>query len=370
MDDGLGESNERVNVNQNTNQHAPPAKILSYQVADTALQKPSSLPYLAKLTAFLVVFLSVLFSLSTLISYAINKLIVTHTTTDYSYFSSFDNYLVISAIATLIVALPTSALLLFFVRRSEHSERWRNSQKWRRVVYTIAQVVLIVTVISTLIGTVYTVFSHSLNLDISSSYYGSVSTDSAKDSNVGNKITAAVISGLLAVIVFCLGIITLASEYAAKWRQMAWGVLVLFSLIAATVGVFSVVKVQEQIKKQTKEQTTSQSQYDSYSKDQTNGDSPSLNTPNGSTAKADLEGVRLDLNYYASYNNGKFPTKAQWDDSTWKKKYILIDETTVKKITYSPTGCEATGCTSYTLSIRDDNGSSVELKSDSSATSF
>lgn len=323
-------------------------------------RKESPLPYLAKLTAFVLVFLSVLYALSTLVTYLIEKLLVKQPANnyDYSYFSGIDNFLVISAIATLVVALPVSALLLVLVRRSENSESWRGSQKWRRIIYTVAQVVLILTVVSTVIGTVYSVFSYSLNLDAGSSYYGVNSTK--EDHFVGNKIAAAVISGVIAVVIFALGIMTLVGEYASKWRQLAWGILVLFSIAAAVVGTVSVIKVQEAIKKQ----NDSQSKYeDSFPG--SSSDSSASDPQNNSLAKSDLTAVQGDLTYYASTNGGKYPTKAQWDDGSLKPKYLLSSDTTLKKITYTPEGCDATGCKSYTISMKDEKGETITLNNTS-----
>lgn len=235
------------------------------------------------------------------------------------------------------------------------------SQKWRRIIYTVTLVVLIISIISTLIGTVYTVFSNSLNLEVSSSYYGP-SSDDNKNPNAGAKIGAAIISGLVAVVIFALGVMTFVSEYKAKWRHMAWGILALFTLTGAIVGVVSVIKVQEQIKEETKKQQDySQENYNNdYSADSSYNDSFS-----NSSAKYDLQAVKSDLTYYSGKNNGKYPTKAQWDDGSLKPTYLLSSNTTLKKITYSPTGCDASGCTAYSLSAKDDESGKTETLSNS-----
>ena len=328
-------------------------------------KKESVIPYLAKLTAFTVLFLSVLYALSSLVTYLVEKLLVKPQANsyDYSYFSGVDSFLVVSAFATLLVALPVSALLLFFVRRSENNESWRVSQKWRRIIYTITQIVLIITVVSTIIGTVYSVFSYSLNLDVGSSYYSGLSEDK-KPSDNSSKIAAAVISGFIAVIIFSLGIVTLVSEYGAKWRPLAWGILVLFSLSGAFVGVSSIGKVQEAIKEQTKKQSQYDNSY-SYSGNSSNDSDSDLVSPSDSSAKTTLDAVKGDLTYYANSNSGKYPTKAQWDDGSLKPKYLLSSDATLKKITYTPEGCTATGCSSYTISMKDENDKTITLNNTS-----
>ncbi len=339
----------------------PPSPVGVVETSFVEEEKTSSIPYLSKLTAFTILFLSVLYSLSSLITYLVEKLLVKPEANnyDYSYFSGVDSFLVISAISTLMIALPASALLLFLTRQSEKGESWRMSQKWRRIIYTVTLVILIISVISTLIGTVYTVFSNSLNLEVSSSYYGSGSSDD-KNPNAGAKIGAAIISGLVAVVIFVLGGMTFISEYKARWRHMVWGILALFTLTGAIVGVVSVLKVQEQIKEQNKKQQdySKENYNDDYSADSSYND----NYNNTSSAKSDLQSVKSDLIYYSGKNNGKYPTKAKWDDGSLKPIYLLSSDATLKKITYTPTGCDTNGCTAYSLSMKDeDSGETVTI---------
>lgn len=92
----------------------PPSPVGVVETAFVEEEKSSSIPYLSKLAAFTLLFLSVLYSLSSLITYLVEKLLVKpEATSDYSYFSGVDSFLVISAISTLMITLPASALLLF-----------------------------------------------------------------------------------------------------------------------------------------------------------------------------------------------------------------------------------------------------------------
>ncbi len=348
--------------------HSPPPHSLPISsppaVVESGYKQTSSespVPYLAKLVAFSLVFLSVLYALSTIIGHLVEKLLVKQSENnyDYSYFSGIDSFLVISAVATLIVALPASALLLFFLRRAENKQSWRLSQKWRRIIYTILQIILITTIISTLIGVVYNIFSHSLGLEIGSSYYGTGEDSKKEDPQTASKIAATIISGLVAIIIFALGIAMFIGEYAAKWRQVAWVVLALFALSGSIVSAVSITKVQEQIAKD-KKQNASPGYYNSYPEDPGTGETGSSNS---SVAQSDLESVRSDLNYYASSNAGKYPTKAQWDDGSLKPKYFLSSDETLKKVTYTPTctKMEPPTCFGYTISMKDKDGKTVTL---------
>lgn len=339
----------------------PPTPVESVFIKE---KSGSQVPYLAKLAAFSLLFLSVLYSLSSLVTYLVNKLMIKPETNNfnYSYFYGGDSFLVISAVSTLIVALPVAALLLFFVRRAENSESWRLVQKWRRIIYTVLQVVLIMSIISTLIGTIYSIFSLSLNLDVGSSYYG-ISGDSKKtDPQTSTKIAAAIITGFAAVLIYVLAALTLVGEYGQKWRQAAWGVMAVFAVTAGIIGTLSVVKVQEQIKSDRDSQSKydQESQYPDYNDDYSSSDDAEQS---GIPETSTLTSVQTDLSYYASKNNGQYPTKQQWDDGSLKPTYLLSSDETLKKITYAPTCTKSLPpvCSKYTLSMKGEDGKTITI---------
>lgn len=358
MDSDYGRGNPAAKITRDE-PSSPPTPVETVYVED---KKESQLPYLAQLSAFSILFLSILYSLSALATYLVERLLIKQEAGnfDYSYFYGGDSFLVISAVSTLIVALPAAALLLFCVRRAEGNEAWRSGQKWRRIIYTIMQVVLIISIICTLVGTVYSVFSHSLGLETSSSYYD-ISNEPKEGKSVGNEIAAAVISGFASVVIFCLGMVTFMAEYSKKWRRAAWGILALFAMTAGIVGTVSVIKVQEDIKKDNGSQSNYDQNYDDYPGSE----------PSGISAASTLASVKSDLNYYASKHNGTYPTKEQWDNGSLKPTYLLSNSETLKKITYTPTctASEPLVCSGYTVSMKDEDGKTITLTSDSASAS-
>ena len=79
------------------------------------------------------------------------------------------------------------------------------------------------------------------------------------------------------------------------------------------------------------------------------------------TSKSQLENVKYYLSYYGNHGSGEYPTKAQWDSETFRKKFILVDEKVLSKVTYSPDGCDTGGCTSFTISMQDENDKTISL---------
>ncbi len=79
------------------------------------------------------------------------------------------------------------------------------------------------------------------------------------------------------------------------------------------------------------------------------------------TAQSQLEDVKYYLSYFANNGDGRYPTKSQWGNATFRKTYIQVDEGVLSKITYNPTGCDTARCASYTISMQDDSGKTISL---------
>lgn len=352
---------------------APPPtapRVLSMQqLDDTATQHEPVIPYLASLTAFVLLLISTFYSLFSLIDYALKKMLIKETADSAanvygSYFSSFDNYLVISALAAFIISLPATVAMAFIVRKYEAKEEWRFSQKWRRFVYIAGAIVLIVGIVGTLVGMVYTIISTSINLDADTYSYSYYSEEDAPKPDKGSIVLKAILSGISGVFFLGFGLFVLGSNYANKRRMMMWVVFGILLFVGLGVGTYGVIKVQESIKKAEKAQKASSAEEINYQSSTSSSDYSSSDTTTSTDyTTTDLQDIQGDLEYYYAAENS-YPTKAQWDDGSLKQKYLVSSDDVIKETTYTPEGCDDTGCKSYTISMKDENGKTQTLKSE------
>lgn len=340
---------------------SPVATYNSKPTEEVNEDKQSRMPYLAALTTFILLFLSSLYSVLALVMYVVEKWLVKpqkDTAGDIFDFSSFESYGAVIAISTLIVAIPALVLLILKVRNSEAGESWRNSQKWRRIIYTVTAVILITSLVSTLVGTVFEVLSNTLKLsDLSLSYYDS----STPKIDTDGQLKAAIISGIISALIISAAIVAIAFEYANRQSKVIWGMLTGLAIIGAITGGISIGHINKAVSDAKKKQSSYSSPGDGYGTNNPSPTNDSYLTP--SSNDPNLQTVRSDLEYYASSHEGKFPTKAEWDNGSLKPDYLLSSDEILKKITYTPSGCETNGCSAYTISAKDANGKVVEVSS-------
>ncbi len=339
--------------------------------------KQSSVPYFAVLTTFVILFVDVIYSVVALISYAIDKLIINKkiSANEYGYIPDFSSYIVIGAVASFVVATIALILITVFLKKDEEKETWRKNQKWRRIIYTVGLVVLILGLVGSLTSTVYNIISITVGNDDVDSYSSIYSTDdTAKNKPADDKkLIAAGLTGLATSSLLVLGIIVLGSEYASKRQKLLWVSIVIFALVGTATSVYGVTTVQQQIKdaeKTTNAQKAKQESTYNYDDSQYADSSYDSDTTSTSNSYEDilLDNLQKQIeNYALSKNNNKYPTKEDWsgDNSTYTKTYNL-DAEIKSKVTYSPEGCDASGCTSYTLSIAGSNDQALNRKSDPS----
>lgn len=339
--------------------------------------KQSSVPYFALLTTFVILFVDVIYSVVALISYAIDKLVINKkiSADEYGYIPDFSSYIVIGAVASFVVATIALILITVFLKKDEEKETWRKNQKWRRIIYTVGLVVLILGLVGSLTSTVYNIISITVGNDDVDSYSSIYSTDdTAKNQPADDKkIIAAGLTGLATSSLLVLGIIVLGSEYASKRQKLLWVSIVIFALVGTATSVYGVTTVQQQIKDAEKATNAQKAEQEStYNYDDSQYADSSYDSDTTSTSNS-YEDILLDNlqkqieNYALSKNNNKYPTKEDWsgDNSTYTKTYNL-DAEIKSKVTYSPEGCDASGCTSYTLSIAGSNDQALNRKSDPS----
>lgn len=324
--------------------------------------KMPSVPYVAALFTFIGLIIVNLYSLLNLINYLVNNLISVkdeeNTSSGLSiYFGSFEHTLALSAFAALLIGIPAMLFFARTVRNYESRDTWRLSQKWRRVIYSFGTVILISGVLFSLGGMAYDILTHSLQtnqIDYSS-------FDTSKKLSASQEIIKAIIVGLSGAILLGLGLFGLAGEYSGKKRVSKLPVLVVFSALALGLGIYTIVHIQGVVEKAKASNRADQSSFSDFQLNPGN----SFSNPSGSkeVSQLDLDSIKSDLSYYKSVNK-KYPTKAKWDDGSLKAGYLLSSDAIIEQVTYTPSGCDNSGCTSYALSAKDSSGKTITESSD------
>ncbi|OGL34406.1 hypothetical protein A3F64_03285 [Candidatus Saccharibacteria bacterium RIFCSPHIGHO2_12_FULL_42_8] len=239
-------------------------------------------PYFASLIAFVLLFLSALYSVISLVNYVMEKWLVKPKkgTSDmmYSYFdfSSFETYAVVAAISALIITIPALVIFVGIVRRSEEKEVWRASQKWRRIIYSAVAVVLILSLVSTLIGVVYEILSN--NLKLSELTYSAYSSSPKPD--IAGEMTAAISSGIINSIILIGALVTIFFEYANKYRKVIWGTIIVLTVLGTFMSAVSIGYVNKTIKDVKKQNSSYNDPYENYYNDSTTDQDSSYNLEN------------------------------------------------------------------------------------------
>lgn len=242
----------------------------------------TSFPYFASLIAFVMLFLSALYSVISLVNYVMDKWLVKPKTGSsdmmYAYFdfSSFETYAVVAAISALIITIPVLVIFIGIVRRSEEKETWRASQKWRRIIYSAVAVVLILSLVSTLIGVVYEILSN--NLKLSELTYSAYSSSPKPDA--AGEMMAAISSGIINSIVIVGALIAIFFEYANKYRKVIWGMIIVLTVLGTFMSAVSIGYVNKTIKDVKKQNSSYNDPYESYYNDTTTDQDSSYNLEN------------------------------------------------------------------------------------------
>lgn len=344
----------------------PPEPINPVQIAKITeineIPNKSGVPYLALLTTFVILFASVVYSVIALVANTIDKLIINKKPdTNFSYIPDFSNYIIISAIAAFIVSLLILIVITVFLRKAELDEAWRKNQKWRRIIYTIGIIVLLLGLVGELTSTVYNLISINVGTDdITSSYSSMYSSENTKaEPSKDKKLTVNTLTGITSASLILLGLFVLGSEYASKRQKLFWISIIILALVGTGTSVFSINKIQEQIQNSKKQAASQATNYNNYG-----STSSSLsNNYSYDETNANLDSVETSLSSYAANNIGKYPTEAIWNGDTFNSTYPQLSSTVFKKITYTPSGCDTSGCTSYTMSMINSNGKKVERNS-------
>ena len=356
-----------------------PGKVLSEQNATTASVAEPTIPYLASLTAFVVLIISTFYSLISLIDYALNKLIKTENASSsdylYSYSGTADNYLVIFTVAAFCVSLPAVILMARVISRYEQSEPWRLAQKWRRGIYAVGAIVLIIGVVGSLTAMTYNILAESIGINDStpSSYsYPQESTTKDKKDTLSaeqlkaNKITKAIVSGLAGSAILGAGLFVLGSNFANRRRSTTWITLGALLVIGGGLSIYNVIQVQSSVadaKKQSGQTTSPAAPSDSSSYDDT--------TYSNSSYYDNIERVQEDLEYYKSIKGGGYPTKEQWDNGDFKSSGASLSSATyLKTVSYAPSGCNETSCSGYSVTGKNKSGKEETLKNSDSTTNI
>lgn len=225
-------------------------------------KKPSFLPYPAVISVFIILFIGSLYSVASLVSYAINKLLVGQqglTQYDYSALATSDSFMVLFSVSWLIISLPTLWFLVRQLRRSEKNEPWRLSQKWRRVFYTVAMLVVSLSIIGVLTGTVYNLFETGFSsttttpspvAPVYNSPLNDISptpalTTTTPTNNKPLQLTSIALSGVIATALLIGSLFVLAHEYTGKVGRLIWIALSTLLIVGAVAGTFSVIKLYE-----------------------------------------------------------------------------------------------------------------------------
>ncbi len=349
----------------------PPTLSINKKPAEegTAYKEPL-VPYLASVTAFVLLLISTFYSLFALIDYALSKSLIKETaSTDIfsSYTAGFDNYVAVGALAGFIVSLPAVAIMALVTQRYEKSEPWRLAQKWRRVVYIVGAIILVSGIVGVVTTSLYTIMSTVLNLDAGGAYTSYMPSDAPKNQD-GSIITKAVLSGLSGVLFLGLGLFVLGGNYTNRHRWATWATCGLLLITGLGVGGYDLVKVNESVKK-IENQTKSQSGSYNYS---SSGLGQDTTTSEAYTDYYDnIERVQEDLRYYADDHQGLYPTKEQWDNGEFKSSGASFSSTEyLDSVTYAPSECTATGCKSYTLKGKDANGEEKTVTDKTNSTTY
>jgi hypothetical protein len=229
--------------------------------------KPTFTPYPAKISLFIILFIGSLYSVASLVSYGISKLLIGQqglTQYDYSSLVDSDSFRVLFSVSWLIISLPVLGLLVRQFRRSEKNEPWRISQKWRRVFYTVAMVVVSLSIIGILTGTVYNLFQTDLGsgdtptpvapvyndpsisgAGLLQSQTASFGTSTAPANNKTLELTSTALSGLAVTILLIGSLFVLAHEYAGRAGKLIWMALSTLLIVGIVAGTFSVIKLYE-----------------------------------------------------------------------------------------------------------------------------
>lgn len=343
-------SQETAN-NKETEQPLPP----NITVDDTVMDKTAT-PYVASLAAFGLLLLSTFFSIETLVNFVIEKWLVKpqkDSGLSYFDFSTFEIYVVVGAIALLTISIPVLLLLVKIIRRAEDKEIWRFKQKWRRIIYNILIVAFILTIVSILVGMVTEILNSSLKLyELGYDY----TTSSKPDTN--GQLLAAVVSGAINVLLAGIVLSTVLFEYVHKYRKIIWSSLGILIITSALFGGFAVMHVNKTVSDAKAEREKEAKSYSNYDYSSLYNSSDTTNTTD---MKTELDNIKSDLSYYSYDNNGKYPTTDTWNSSSFKSQYLYSDESTLKKVTYTPSGCDTTSCTSYILTAKDESGKDIEV---------
>lgn len=249
------------------------------QPSDTS---KTGFPYFASLVAFVMLFLSALYSVISLVNYVMEKWLVKPKkgTSDmmYSYFdfSSFETYAVVAAISALIITIPVLVVFVGVVRRSEEKEAWRASQKWRRIIYSAVAVVLILSLVSTLIGVVYEILSN--NLKLSELTYSAYSSSPKPD--IAGEMMAAISSGIINSIILIVALVTIFFEYANKYRKVIWGTIIVLTVLGTLMSVVSIGHITKTVKDVKKQDSSYDDPYENYYNDTTTDQDSSYNLEN------------------------------------------------------------------------------------------
>lgn len=258
----------------------PEQKLPGITIDEQSSSTPkASFPYFASLVAFVLLFLSALYSVMSLVNYVMEKWLVKpkkgSSDMMYSYFdfSSFETYAVVAAISALIITIPVLVIFIGVVRRSEEKEKWRASQKWRRIIYSTVAVVLILSLVSTLIGVVYEILAN--NLKLSELSYSAYSSSPKPD--IAGEMMAAISSGIINSVIIIGALAAIFFEYANKYRKVIWGTIIVLTVLGTFMSAVSIGYVNKTIKDVKKQNSSYDDPYESYYNDTTTDQDNSYN---------------------------------------------------------------------------------------------
>jgi Na+-transporting methylmalonyl-CoA/oxaloacetate decarboxylase gamma subunit len=212
---------------------------------NTEAQEPR-VPYLASLSAFVLLFISTFYSLIGIVGYILDKTFVSRKTTDAetNIFSSYDigSYFVIGEVSALVVSLPAAIALAFILRKYESSEPWRLKQKLRRGIYSVGAVFLILALVVSLISTVNGLFTTNIGLNYESLYSSNVTIDT------GIENTKIALQGLFNIILLSVGLFALGSNYSGRRKNIIMIVLATLAVLSLALAPYAVNNVTNSIK--------------------------------------------------------------------------------------------------------------------------
>lgn len=213
---------------------------------DIEIKEPR-VPYLASLSAFVLLFIGTFYSLIGIVGYILDNTFVSRTTTDTeaSFLSAYDfsSYFVIGEVSALIVSLPAVIALSFVLRKYESSEPWRLKQKLRRGIYSVGAIFLIMALVVSLTSTINGFLTTNIGLDYNSAF----STTPVKlDTGIEN--TKIALQGAFNVILLSAGLFALGSNYTGRRKNIIVIILAAVTLLSIALIPYTISKVNSTIK--------------------------------------------------------------------------------------------------------------------------